>query len=87
MLSDVNTKATDAELSSRHVHQRFNVFRHIPHIVSDLPKPDLLYTMQIGMFDLPQKWIIHFMKTHERLDKYNAIWFSVPAYHDLTPKK
>jgi len=26
------------------------------------------------------------MKMHERLDKYNAIWLSVPAYHDLTPK-
>jgi len=26
------------------------------------------------------------MKTHERLDKYNAIWLSVPAYDDLTPK-
>jgi hypothetical protein len=26
------------------------------------------------------------MKTHEWLDKYNAISLSVPAYHDLTPK-
>ena len=26
------------------------------------------------------------MKAHERLDKYNAIWSSVLAYHDLTPK-
>jgi len=26
------------------------------------------------------------METHEGLDKYNAIWLSVPAYHDLTPK-
>jgi hypothetical protein len=26
------------------------------------------------------------MKTHEWLDKYNAIWSSVPAYHNLTPK-
>ena len=26
------------------------------------------------------------MKTHEWLDKYNAIWLSVPAYHNLTPK-
>jgi len=26
------------------------------------------------------------MKMHERLDKYNAICLSVPAYHDLTPK-
>jgi hypothetical protein len=33
-----------------------------------------------------QKWIFHFMKTHERLDKYNAIWLSEHAYHDLTPK-
>ena len=62
------------------------MFQHIPCIVSNLPKPDLLHTMQIGMLDHLQKWIFHFMKTHERLDKYNAILLSVPAYHDLTPK-
>jgi hypothetical protein len=38
------------------------------------------------MLDHLEKWIFHFMKTHERLDKYNAIWLSMPAYHDLTPK-
>jgi len=54
--------------------------------VSDLPKPDLLHTMQIGMLDHLKKWIFHFMKMHERLDNYNAIWLSVPAYHDLTPQ-
>jgi hypothetical protein len=42
--------------------------------------------MQIGMLDHLQNWIFHFMKTHEQLDKYNAIWLSVPAYHDLTPQ-
>ena len=42
--------------------------------------------MQIGMLDHLQKGIFHFMKTHEWLDKYNAIWFYMPAYHDLTPK-
>jgi len=42
--------------------------------------------MQIVMIDHLQKWIFHFMKTHEQLDKLNAIWLSVPAYHDLTPK-
>jgi len=26
------------------------------------------------------------MKTHKWLNKYNAIWLSVPAYHDLTQK-
>jgi len=54
--------------------------------VSELPKVDLLHTMHIGMLDHLQKWIFHFMKKHERLDKYNAIWLSVPAYHDLTSK-
>jgi hypothetical protein len=54
--------------------------------VSDLPKPDLLHTMQTGMLHYLQKWMFHFMKTHERLEKNNAIWLSVPAYHNLTPK-
>jgi hypothetical protein len=42
--------------------------------------------MQIGMLDHLQKWILHFMKMHERLNRYNAIWLSVPGYHDLTSK-
>jgi len=86
MLSDANTKAANAELSSCHVHRGFNMFRHVPCILSDLPMPYLLHTMQIGMLDHLQKWIFHFMKTHEWLDKYNSIWLSVPVYHDLTTK-
>jgi len=42
--------------------------------------------MQIDMVDRFLKWIFHFMKTYQWLDKYNAIWLAVPAYHDLTPK-
>jgi hypothetical protein len=38
------------------------------------------------MVDHLLKWLFHFMKTHNRLDKYHAIWLSVPAYHNLTPK-
>ena len=38
------------------------------------------------MLDYPHMWIFHFLKTHKWLDKSNAIWLSVPAYHDLTPK-
>jgi len=85
-LSDANTKAANAELLSRHVHPGFNVFRHIPCIVCDLSKPDLLNKMQISILDYLQKWILHFMKTHGRLNKYNIIWLFVAAYHDLTPK-
>jgi hypothetical protein len=55
MLSDANTKSADAELFSHLVHQGFNAFRHIPHIVSELPKPELLHTMQIDMLDHIQK--------------------------------
>jgi hypothetical protein len=72
-LSDANTKAADAELTSGHVHRGFKVFRHIPSIMSHLPKPDLLHTMQIGMLDHLQEWIFDFMKTYEWLDKDNAI--------------
>jgi hypothetical protein len=86
MLSDGNTKAANAKLSSRHVRQGFNVFKHIPCIVSDLPKPDLLHSMHISMLSHVQKWIFHFMTTYERLDKYNAIWLSVSAYPNLTSK-
>jgi hypothetical protein len=53
------------------------VILHIPCNVSNLPKLDLLHTLQIGMLD-------HSLKTHERLDKFNAIWRSVPVSHDLT---
>jgi hypothetical protein len=54
--------------------------------VYDHPKTDLLHTMQIGMLDDHQKWCFHLIKTHNQLNKYNAFWLSVPAYHDLTQK-
>jgi len=65
---------------------RIHLLRHIPCIVCDLPKPDLLHTMQFSILDVLPKWIVHFNKTREHLDMYNAIWLSAPAYHDLTPK-
>jgi hypothetical protein len=68
MVSDAKTKAANAELSSQHVDQGFNVFRHIPIIVGDLPKLDLLHKMLIGMLNQFQKWVFHIMKMHERLD-------------------
>jgi len=86
MISDANTKAVDTELSSCHVQPGFSVVRHIHCIVNDLRKPDLLYTMQIGMLDHLQMWIFHCRRLHEPLQKYNAIWLSVAVYHYHTPK-
>ena len=62
------------------------MFRHNLSIVRDLPKPDLIHTMQISMLDHLQEWMSHSIRTHEGLDKYNALWLSVPAYHDFTPE-
>jgi hypothetical protein len=80
-LRDGNTKVADAQVSSRHVHRGFIVFRHNTCIVNDLSNPDLVHTMQIGMLDHLQKSSFYYMKTQERLDKYNAIWLFVSAYH------
>jgi hypothetical protein len=84
--SNANAKAADAELSSGPVHQGFNACQHICWIVSNLLQPDLVHSMQIGMLSHLQQWIFHFMKTHEQLDKYNAIWISMCADHNLKTK-
>jgi len=86
MLSDANTKAADAKLVSCHVHQGIVLLQHIPHILSDLPRPNLLHPTQIGMLDHLQTCIFHFMKKNTQLDKYNVIGLSVLAYDDLTPR-
>ena len=85
-LGNANSRAANAELSSRHVHGGLNQFQYIPCIVSVIPKPNLLHSIQIGMLDHLPKWIFHITKMHKQQDMYNAIWSSVPAYHDLTPR-
>ena len=86
MLSDANTKAADVQLWSHHVHTGFNVYGHIPSIVSDIPKPVFFHTMHIGILDQLKMWMFHFIKMQEQIDKYNEIWLSVPAYDDFTHK-
>jgi len=57
MLSDVNTIAASAYLLSCHGHWKFNVFQHIPRIVSNLQTRDLLYTLPNSILSNLQKWI------------------------------
>jgi hypothetical protein len=54
--------------------------------VSNLPKPGLLHSTLIAMLYHLQTWSFDFLKTHKGLNKYNAIWLSVPANCDLTPQ-
>ena len=84
--SHANPSASNAKLSSRHVHPGFTMCQHIPCIIRELRQPDLLHTMPISILDHLQKWIFHFMNQHTPLDKYNAIRLSVPCDHDLTPE-
>jgi len=86
-LSDANTNEADVKHSSLHVHKRENLFHHVDKLVVDLLKSDLLRTMEIGMPDHLKKWIVHLTNTHKWLEKYNAIWLSMSASHDLTTKR
>jgi len=83
-LGNAIVKAFNAKLSSRHVQRVFNIFRHIPCIVSNLPNYNLLHSMQFGMLDHLQMWSFHLVKRYEQLDNCNAIRLSVPANHVLT---
>jgi hypothetical protein len=42
--------------------------------------------MQIDMLDPLPNWKLHFTKMYEWHDRYNAIWESLCAYHNLTQK-
>jgi hypothetical protein len=42
----------------------------------DLPKPDVLHTMQLGMLKHLLEWIHALLKQYNRLDRFNAIWLS-----------
>jgi len=85
-LSDVITKAAYAKLLSHHVHQEFNVFRHLPSIVSDLTIPDLLHIMLTGMLDHRQKWNFPSMIIHKGIGNNTAICLFMSAYCDLSQK-
>lgn len=78
------TTQSEANLRSRNVNPGFNILWYLESVTSDLPKPDLLHTMQIGMLKHLLGWLQEFLKQHKRLDQFNDIWLSVPAYLDMS---
>lgn len=83
-LSDKNTPESIANLKQHNINPGLNILWYLDCVTSDLPKPDLLHTMQIGMLKHLLQWLHEFLKQHKRLDKFNDIWLSVPAYLDMT---
>jgi len=55
---------------------------------TELPKPDLLHTIQVGMLKHLLLWIMSFLKLHHRLALFNSLWMTIPSYLSMTqPKK
>jgi hypothetical protein len=52
--------------------------------IGDLPKPDLLHTMQLGILKHLLSWVEDFCKEHGQLDRFNDLWLQVPSYLDMT---
>ena len=59
-----------------------SVFWGLPNVQqSDLPKPDSLHVVYLGIFETHlMKWIIGILKKYKRLQAFNAIWKSLAAY-------
>jgi hypothetical protein len=50
----------------------------------DLPKPDMLHTMHIGMLKHIMEWLQSFLKDYMRFNRFNNLWLSVPSYLTIT---
>src|SRR5262245_48170607 len=55
--------------------------------VGDLPKPDLLHTMILGMLKHLLDWLESLLHAHNRLNRFDRTWVQVPAYLDMTKPK
>jgi len=67
----------------------FNAFWTLPRVnPSELPKPDLLHTIYLGILKHLMEWVQDFLKKHNRLDSFDEAWSSMGAYPGFTiPKK
>ena len=55
---------------------------------TELAKPDLLHTIQVGMLKHLLHWIMSFLKSHHQLALFNSLWMAIPSYLSMTqPKK
>jgi len=66
-----------------------NIFHGLDRVsASDLYKPDILYTIYLGLFKHMIDWIKAFLKKHGRLQAFNEVWKALPPYPGfLVPQK
>ena len=66
----------------------YNGLWTLPRIeISDIPKPDLLHTIYLGLMKNLLEWITAFLGQHNRLDAFDDIWRSMPPYPGFTPPR
>jgi len=66
-----------------------NIFHGLDRAsASNLYKPDILYTIYLGLFKHMMDWIEAFLKKHGRLQAFDEVWKALPPYPGfLVPQK
>ena len=58
-----------------------NVFHRLPRVSPpDLPKPDMLHTVYLGLFKHLMDWVQGFLKKHGRQQAFDDAWKALPPY-------
>jgi len=87
-------RQTQATSIADHFHQigvkiDRNIFSKLYRVnPADLPKPDILHNIYLGLFKHMMKWVEEFLKKHKRQQAFDDVWKQLPPYPRFSiPKK
>jgi hypothetical protein len=75
------------ELDRRGVLDAENVLWRTGAEVDDLPKPDPLHCIQLGILSHLLDWVVNFLQESQRLKLFDQLWVSIPPYQDMLHSK
>ena len=77
------------KLAEHGIKSLFNAFWTLLRVCpAELPKPDLLHTIYLGILKHLMEWVQEFLRKHHRLEGFDEVWASMGAYPGFTvPKK
>lgn len=71
----------EEELKARGIKQTRGVLWNTPFVDPvQLPKPDILHVLYLGLFKHMMDWLMAFLKKHKRKDEFDTIWARIPSY-------
>jgi hypothetical protein len=71
------------ELMSRGVVPARNILWTTSACIGDLPKPDLLHCLQLGVLEHLLSWVLDFLRESRRAALFDQLWVSIPQYQDM----